>query len=140
MCDSEILCILRKPVIYALSIAEINGHKGIYCANHSNEFVEIVLSINGREVRTGNPIDSKTRGYAFPPRFEKVITKSKDNQSLELTKKGNKIEARIFTGYGEYVYPDLNTPTFLRNQVSKKVKFKRHSNQPIQVLQASTSL
>ena len=119
---------------YLLSIIGENGRKMINFANHSQNFVEVIFTIDGKEVKDGRVPDNTTRGYGYPPKLEKPIQKMKDGRPLQLPIHGGKVQAKIFQGVGSYKDEDLDKPTFMRHELVSKFSFRRTSDQPIDVL------
>ena len=120
---------------YNFEIKELNGRKVINFANNSADFVEVIFTIDGMEVKEGKPPDEKTRGYAYPPKLEKPVKKMKDETPLRFNPHGGKVQAYIFAGTGSYKDEDLEKPTFLRHKLVNKISFRRISDEPMQVLE-----
>jgi flagellar hook assembly protein FlgD len=51
---------------FKFEIKEAEGKKVINFANNSADFVEVVFTIDGREVKDGKIPNENTRGYAYP--------------------------------------------------------------------------
>lgn len=119
---------------FSLSVVDIDGQKAINFANHGQQFVEVVFTIDGVEVKTGHKFSPEVRGYAYPPKLEKPVKKMKNNRPLRFKSTGV-INAYIFAGSGGYKEEDLDKPAFLRHRLVSKVNFKRTNNQPIEVLE-----
>lgn len=119
-----------------LSIKAIEGQKVIDFANNSKDFVEVVFTIDGREVKEGRPFDAAVKGYGYPPKLQKPVKKMKDGSPLPFGKHGE-VLAYVYAGSGSYKDEDLSIPTFLRHQLAKRIGFKRISNEPIKVLKAT---
>src|SRR3989338_3771495 len=124
------------PQPYALSIIGEQGRKIITFANNSPNFVEVIFTIDGREVKEGKFPDNGTRGYGYPPKLEKPVRKMKDGRPVQLPAHGGKVQAKIFQGVGSYKEEDLDKPTFMRHELVDKFSFRRASDQPITTLEA----
>ena len=119
-----------------LSIKAIAGQKVIDFANNSKEFVEVVFTIDGREVKEGKPFDASVKGYGYPPKLQKPVKKMKNGSPLPFGKHGQ-VLAYVYAGTGSYKDEDLIKPTFLRHQLVTRIGFKRKSNEPIEVLKVT---
>lgn len=119
---------------FSLSVTNLDGQKVINFANQSQQFVEVVFTIDNKEVKNGYEFSPEIRGYAYPPKLEKPVRKMKNGQPLKFKKDGI-INAYIFAGQGEYKEEDLDKPAFLRNRLVSSIKFKRTNNQPIETLE-----
>lgn len=119
---------------FELSVLELEGERVINFANKSSDFVEVVFTIDGKEVKEGNKLTSGTKGYAYPPKLEKSVKKMKNGIPLQFGNYGGEVAAHIFSGEGEYKSEDLDKPAFLRNRLVSKIKFKRLSNEPLQTI------
>lgn len=122
------------PSPFSLSIQQLEGRRVIQFANQSSQFVEVVFIIDGKEVKEGKVPTSATRGYGYPPKLEKPVRMMRNGQDLPFGSSGGTVEARIFIGDGEYHDADLNKPTFLRHTLVDKVRFKRTSAEPTEVM------
>ena len=119
---------------FELSVVEREGETIIHFANRSNDFVEVIFTIDGKEVKEGGKVTASTKGYAYPPKLEKPVKKMKNGIPLPFGNYGGEVAAYIFSGQGEYKREDLEKPAFLRSRLVDKVKFKRTSDQPVQVI------
>jgi hypothetical protein len=119
---------------FSLSLIDIDGQKMINFANHSQQFVEVIFTIDGAEVKNGRKFNLKVRGYAYPPKLEKPVKRMKNDKPLKFKSSGV-IKAYIFAGEGEYKEADLDKPAFSRNKLVSSVKFKRTNNQPLEILE-----
>jgi hypothetical protein len=119
---------------FSLSVVAIDGQKMINFANRSQQFVEVVFTIDGTEVKNGRKFNSKVRGYAYLPKLEKTVKSMKNDKPLKFKSSGV-IKAYIFAGEGGYKEDDLDKPAFLRNKLVSSVKFKRTNNQPMEILE-----
>ncbi len=122
--------------MYDLSIITVDGAKAIDFANNSKDFVEVVFTIDGREVKAGADFSPEVKGYAYPPKLHKPVKKMKDGSPLSWGTKGGEVVAYIYAGAGEYKEDDLHKPTFLRHQLVDVITFKRTSSEPIATLKA----
>lgn len=119
---------------YHLSIQEQDGREMIFFANNTDDFVEVVVTVNGKETKKGQELSEKTRGYAYTPGLRKFIKKRDDGTPIEINSETDEIVAYIFSGKGKYKDEDLDKPTLFRNKLVDSVKFKRNSNEPVQVI------
>ena len=122
---------------YKLSIESLEGRKVINFANNSNDFVEVIFTIDDKEVKRGKNISLSTKGYAYPPKLEKTVKKMEDGSFLPFNDNGGEVLAYIFAGHGRYKDEDIEKPAFARHQLVSKVKFKRSSNEPIEILKVN---
>jgi hypothetical protein len=122
---------------YKFEIKEIEGKRVINFANNSSDFIEVVFAIDEKEVKEGKYPSEKTRGYAYPPKLEKPVKKMKDETPLMFNPRGGKVTAYIFAGIGSYKDEDLDKPRFIRHKLVDKIRFKRMSNKPVEVLEVS---
>jgi len=119
---------------FIVSIINIEGKRAINFANNSKDFVEVILTIDGKEVKEGKTPDEKTKGYGYPPKLEKPVKKMKDGTLLRFNPRGGEVVAYIFVGDGKYKDDDLEKPTFLRHKLVDKISFKRTSDEPIEII------
>jgi len=120
---------------YKLDITQKDQNKKIDFANNTNEFVEVVFVIDNKEVKNGQVYSHETRGYCFPPGYNKDIKTMKNGEPLPFGKKGT-VKAYIFEGEGKYKERDYSVPAFIsRKMDGRKAIFKRLANTPTQVLE-----
>lgn len=119
---------------FQLSIGNIDGKKVINFANNSKKFVEVIFTINGKEVKDGADLSFTIKGYAYPPKLEKPVKKMRDGKPLWFNPRGGEVVAYIFAGEGSYKDEDLDQPAFLRHKLVDKIKFKRSGSDPIKIL------
>ena len=119
---------------FDLSIITIDDKKAINFANNSKDFVEVIFTIDGKEVKEGQTLSPETKGYAYPPKLEKPVKKNKAGESLKFNPHGGEVVAYIYAGQGSYKDADINKPAFLRHQMVDKINFKRTGGAPIEVL------
>ena len=119
---------------FELSIKNLDGKKIINFANNIKDFIEVIFTIDDKEVKEGKEISEETKGYAYTPKLEKPVKKMKDNSPLQFNLNGGEVIAYIFEGEGKYKDEDIEKPTFLRNKLVDKISFKRKSNKPIKIL------
>lgn len=137
---------------FELSVIEENGHKQIDFANYSQSFVEVVFTIDDREVKTGSYFSPSVKGYCYPPSHHKPIRTLANGHQLPFANRGT-IKAYIYSGVGELVEQDYDVPPFIRYKLNerrfesdrasirnllsrnKKARFKRFSSNPIEVLE-----
>lgn len=119
---------------FRLNIKEFEGQKVINFANNSSEFVEVIFTVDGKEVKEGKILDQSTRGYGYPPKLEKPVRKMKDGTPLRIDRCAS-ITAYVFSGNGSYKNEDLDKPTFLRHKLVDKFSFRRTAHEPIAILE-----
>lgn len=119
---------------FRLNIKELEGKKVINFVNNSSEFVEVIFTVNGKEVKEGKDLSAEIKGYAYPPKLEKPVKKTKAGTPLQFSPRGGEVVAYIFAGQGSYTAEDIDKPAFLRHKLVDKISFKRTSDQPIEVL------
>lgn len=122
---------------YKLKILGEKGPRKIDFENASDEFVEVIFVVNGKNLQTNKPCNDKTRGYCYPPGYHKEIKN-------HLLLGHGEVEARVFSGTGKIARDDSNCGPFVRFRVNvlvddeikkeKKVYFKRSSLEPIIIL------
>lgn len=120
--------------MFSISIIKIDGNKAINFINNSKNFIEVIFTIDGKEVKEGKNLDEKTKGYAYPPKLEKPVKKMKDGTMLPFNRNGGEVVAYIFAGDGQYKDDDLEKPAFLRHKLVDKISFKRTNDKPIEVI------
>lgn len=120
--------------MFSISIIKIDDNKAINFTNNSKDFVEVIFTIDGKEVREGKDPNEKTKGYSYPPKLEKPVKKMKDGSILPFNRNGGDVVAYIFAGDGRYVDEDIDKPAFLRHKLVDKIKFHRTSQTPIEIL------
>ena len=109
--------------------------KKIDFANNTDEFVEVVFAIDNKEVREGRAYSNETRGYCYPPGYEKDIKTMKNGEALPFSKTGT-VKAYIFEGKGSYKKRDYSVPTFIARKLGQqKAIFKRLTNAPSRILE-----
>lgn len=122
---------------FSLSVATEEGTRVINFANNSNDFVEVIFAIDGKEVKEGKKVDFGSKGYGYPPKLEKPVKRMRNGEPLQFSPKGGEVMAYVFAGEGEYKNEDLDKPTFLRNKLVDRIKFKRASDNPIQTIKTT---
>ena len=120
--------------LFRLNIKEVEGKQVINFANDSADFVEVVFTIDGKEVKEGKVPDQSTRGYGYPPKLEKPVKKMKNGLILSIARNAT-IQAFIFPGVGSYKEEDIEKPAFLRHKLVDKFSFRRTADEPIAVLE-----
>ena len=123
---------------FSLSVGIKDGSPAINFANNTEEFIEVVFELDGKEVKEGKRFDKSVRGYGFPPKFEKMFSKTKDGKPLPFRLSGHgTINAYVYQGTGHYLkgVQDLETPAFVRRKLSKKIHFERTKDEPIETIQ-----
>jgi len=120
---------------FKFEVLEKDGVRVINFANKTDEFVEVVFTINDKEIKCGQVFSNETRGYAYPPKLEKEVKKMKDGSPLPFPwLKTSEVKAYIFRGIGKYYDRDLDKPTFLRHRLVRSIKFDRTDKVPSEVL------
>lgn len=123
---------------FQLSLATKDGKRTIKFANNTEDFVEVVFAIDDKEAKEGKPFNKAVRGYAYSPKLEKMVTKTKDGQPLPFKAAGHgNVKAYVYRGNGRNMQEkqNLEVPTFVRRQLTQKVHFERTSDEPLEVLQ-----
>ena len=121
---------------YYINIIKQNGIQKIDIVNNTSNFVEVVLAIDGKDIKHGQTVTQDTRGYCFPPGHQKAIEKTPDLKVLPFKRKG-KVSAYIFQGKGEYKESDLEIPAFLRKKLGQKALFTRSKSESFQKLEVT---
>jgi hypothetical protein len=67
---------------FKLMIKEIDGIKVINFANNSDKFIEVIFTIDNKDVKFGFEYNSELKGYAYPPKLEKEVKRMKDDSPL----------------------------------------------------------
>ena len=124
---------------YILSIKQHDVGQFIHFHNMTDSFIEVVFTVNGREVRENQIPTKTTRGYGFAPKLDKSVRKRKDGTFIRL-REGDSIEAYVFAGVGSYKEADLEKPTFLRHKLVDKFSFHRSSDTPVAILEKKVIL
>ena len=136
---------------FELSIIEENGNKQIDFANHSQSYVEVVFTIDNKEVKNGIYFSPSIKGYCYPPSHHKPIRTMINGDQLPFTNRGT-IKAYIYAGVGELIEEDYDVPPFIRYKLNerrfrddsairnllshnKKARFKRIGSNPIEILE-----
>jgi len=110
---------------YKFEITKTALVESVYFENLSDEFVEVVISADGKDIKTGKKITSQTKGYCYPPCYGKAI-KTK-------LSKGIKVMAYVYEGDGREKPVDFNRPAILRKNELQKAYFKRTSAEPVAI-------
>ena len=118
---------MRQP--FQMSLLELNGQKQIDFANNSSDFVEVVFTVNGREVRLGENFSSNVRGFCYPPFHHKPIRTMSNGGELPLEGSGT-IKAIVYSGIGKTQEDDLDVPPFIRYKLNEK-RFQSHNRDNI---------
>ena len=123
---------------YKLQIVRSEGNKQIDFANKTSDFVEVIFTIDHKDVREGKPFNPLMRGYCYPSDHHKPIRSMIDGAPLPFGKRGI-VRAYVFEGKGRYKGDeDIEVPTFIRRKLyGKKVTFRRTSNEPVAVLETT---
>ena len=89
--------------------------------NTTNEFVELIIVIDNKEIKSGKRVTEATKGFCYPPKYHKAIA-----VHLE---KGSKVKIYVYEGEGQENV-DLDKPTFLRKKEGRKAKFQSTLAEP----------
>lgn len=82
---------------FSLKVITENGEKQVFFANNTDDFVEVILALDGQEIKRGQTVSTQTRGYCYPPRYQRAISKLKSGEALPFKSAGN-IRATVFAG------------------------------------------
>ena|GEM_PF-1422363 len=124
---------------FTLKVVAENGEKKVFFANNTDQFVEVLIDIDGKDARKGQMVSLNTRGYCYPPRYQRAIAKMKSGQALPFQSAGT-IRATIFSGSALRKEEELDVPAFIWKKMPKKsVRFTRDSSQPIATLEQQYS-
>lgn len=117
-------------------VSDETGTRVIDFSNASDELVEVVFTVDEREVKTNKAFSSALRGYCYPAGHHKPIRKSGDGTALAFGKAGM-VRAVVYAGEEVGRAPEeMDVPTFIWRKMRKnKVKFHRASNTPIAELE-----
>jgi len=137
---------------FELSIVNENNTRQIDFANHSSNFVEVVFTIDNKEVKYGDYFSPLTKGYCYPPSHHKPIRTMKNGGNLPFATRGT-LKAYIYAGTGELIEKDYDVPPFIQFKLNEKrfrddktimrnffgrgerARFKRIGSNPIEVLE-----
>jgi len=121
---------------YELQIIQEGACRAIELKNNTNDYVEVVFLIDGKETKYGRVPESKYRGYGFEPESRRTLTKMKDGGSLPFGASGT-VTALLYAGEGRLKDEILETPTFIRRRLGTKISFKRYSDKPVATLEST---
>lgn len=121
---------------YNLDIIEGEGNTSVNFANNTDSWVEVILELDGWEIREGKMFSHAQRGYCYPPKYQKEVSKTKDGSKLPFNPQGGVLRAHVWRGRGEYKH-SLDIPTFLRKKLKQKARFKRTDRNPVEVLEVN---
>ena len=120
---------------FKLNVKELNGSKVINFTNNLDQFVEVIFTIDGKEVKNGLAYSPKLKGYAYPPKITKDVKRMKDDSPLKFRMiRSGEVSAYIFRGKGSYYDKDIDKPAFLRHELVKSIKFKRTDKEPYEII------
>ena len=119
---------------YVLATKILDGKRIISFANNSDRFIEVIFTLDGRDVKSGIAFTTSARGYGYPPKLDRAVKTSRDDVPLPFSRHGGEVAAYIFSGTGRYRDEDIHLPTFMRNRIVKKMKFWRGDNESPTVL------
>ena len=142
------------PNQFKVSVLEQDGRKQIDFVNNTDNFVEVVFTIDGKEVKYGNAFAENIRGYCYPPFHHKPIRKMANEDVLPFSQSGT-VQAYVYGGIGKTIEKDYDVPPFIRFKLGErkydsartdidkilrdgsrqKAVFKRTSNRPIAFLE-----
>ncbi|MBU1130676.1 hypothetical protein KJ840_00900 [Patescibacteria group bacterium] len=109
----------NKQEKYKFEIIKTSQDESVYFGNLSDKFVEVVITADGKDIKTGKKITAQTKGYCYPQGYSKAI-KTK-------LSKGIKVVAYVYEGVGREKPVDFNRPAILRKGEPQKAYFKRTS-------------
>src|SRR3989344_4653720 len=93
-------------------VSDETGTKVIDFANKSDELVEVVFSVDGKEVKTKQAFSPTLRGYCYPAGHHKPIRKSADGTALAFREAGM-VRAVVYAGEEVGRAPEeMDVPTF----------------------------
>jgi hypothetical protein len=122
---------------FKFEVRQNDSGRYIHFVNQTKNFVEVLFTIDGKEIKFGFEPNEDTRGYGYTPGLEKDITKMKDGRPLQFRLlRSGVAKALIFAGVGKYKEEDIDKPTFLRHRLVKKFTFHRTSARPVAELEA----
>ena len=138
---------------FELSIVKENNTRQIDFANHSSNFVEVVFTIDNKEVKYGDYFSPSIKGYCYPPSHHKPIRTMKNGSNLPFATRGT-LKAYIYAGTGELIEKNYDVPPFIQFKLNEKrfrddktimrnffsrggerARFRRLGNNPIEVLE-----
>jgi len=121
---------------YELEVIQDETGKAIEFKNNSQDYVEVVFLIDGKETKYGKTVTPGYRGYGFEPESRRTLTKMKDGKPLYFGASGT-VTALVYAGEGRLKDETLETPTFIRRRLGAKISFKRYSDIPIATFEVS---
>ncbi len=119
---------------YVLTTKMLDGKRVIRFANNSDRFIEVIFTIDGRDIKNGTAFTANAQGYGYPPKLERAVKTSHNNAPLPFSRSGGEVTAYVFSGTGRYRGEDIHLPAFMRNRLVKKMTFQRDNNEPSIVL------
>lgn len=130
---------------YKLEITHEEGQPTIHFSNNTKQFVEVVFTIDGKDVKYGKELVDRPRGYGYPPLYRKNIKRMA--RGIRITEQ-SAIKAYIYEGEGKYQEVtqkvDFDIPPFIRRRLGesfipqgKKLLFRRLGRTPQAVLEYS---
>lgn len=142
------------PKTFKLSAIKENSNRQIDFANYSSSFVEVVFTIDNKEVKYGDYFSPSVKGYCYPPNHHKPIRTMANGNQLPFANQGT-IKAYVYAGVGELVEEDYDVPPFIRyklneqrshgnktsisnllsHSIKNKARFKRIGSSPIEILE-----
>ena len=75
--------------LYKLGVQSMDEGDFIHFVNNTQEFVEVVFVVNGREAREGKMYQQGTKGYGYAPKLENPVRKDLDGNYIPLKKGDN---------------------------------------------------
>ncbi len=117
-------------------VPDETGTRVIDFSNASDELVEVVFTVDGKEVKTNKAFSPALRGYCYPSGHHKPIRKSADGTPLTFMQSGT-VRAVVYAGEEVGRKPeDMDVPTFIWRKMRKnKVRFRRTNTNPIAELE-----
>jgi len=123
---------------YEISVKNEKGVPTVNFANNTDEFIEIVFTVDGNEIKTGRKYSGGERGYCYPDHYERNIKEMARGIRIE---NNSEIKAYIYEGRGRYKETDFDIPPFIIRRLgekalpeNKKALFKRLSDSPVKIL------
>lgn len=123
---------------YSMFLGTKDGSMAIEFANNTDGFVEVVFTINGKDIRESKMFDESVKGYCFPSKFKKMFSRTVGDRPLPFKLPGKGVvKAYVYRGEGQYIRKeaDLEIPTFVRRSLSNKAQFVRSDKAPVEVLE-----
>jgi len=111
---------------------EVTGdgiERQIRLTNESENFIEAIFLIDGRDAKSGKPFSTTMRGYAMYPREMRSLTQTPAKTPLQFSDHGQ-VEVIIYEGAGQPVDSMVEVAPLVRRKIGAKVKIRRFSDVP----------